>query len=158
MPMAARKLLIRLLSSFFYVGYLPLIPGTFGSLAAVLLLLPIADNPGLHIVSCLVLLVLGFLVCGPAEKEFGRKDPSRVVIDEVAGIFLSFLFIHPLDTRTILIGFFIFRLFDTLKPYPVSALQNLKGGLGIMLDDVMAAVYTNIVLQAVLRLTSCSFS
>jgi len=96
---------------------------------------------------------LGFLVSGKAEKLFQRKDPPFVVIDEVSGMLLSLLFI-PFDSRFAILAFILFRLFDAFKPYPIDKLQNLKGSLGIMCDDLVAGLYTNIVLQIVFRLVS----
>ena len=95
--------------------------------------------------------VLGFLISGRAEKLFGRKDPSCIVIDEVSGMLLSLLFI-PHDLKYIIAAFFLFRIFDTLKPFPAGRLQSLKGSTGIMIDDIIAAFYTNILLQILLRL------
>ena len=96
------------------------------------------------------LLALGFLFSGKAEKIFNKKDCRYIVIDEVAGIFISLLFV-PYSLKVALIGFFLFRIFDALKPFPAAKLQDLTGSAGIMLDDVIAGIYTNIVLQVVLR-------
>ena len=89
-------------------------------------------------------------MAGRAEIIFQQKDSRYIVIDEVAGIFLCMAFL-PYNAVLLVAGFFIFRLLDTLKPFPAGRLQNLKGSLGIMLDDLVAALYTNIILQIVLR-------
>jgi len=147
------KFLIRVISTFFGVGYFPLIPGTAASLAAVILYFLLKDNPLIYILTLAVLLVLGFLTSGKAEAAIGKKDPSSVVIDEVCGMLLSLLFL-PHNIKLVILGFFIFRLLDTLKPFPVGRLERLKGSLGIMLDDLAAGIYTNIILQLVAIFTS----
>lgn len=140
------KFLIRVSSTFFYVGYFPLIPGTAGSLAGLGIYFLLKNNPLFYLLILLGLSVLGFLASEEAEKVFNRKDPSCVVIDEVCGMLLALLFV-PYDIRLVIIGFFVFRLLDTLKPFPLGRLERMKGGLGIMLDDIAAGAYTNIILQ-----------
>ncbi|MBM3249285.1 MAG: phosphatidylglycerophosphatase A [Candidatus Omnitrophica bacterium] len=152
--MPIREKTIKILATFFYVGYLPLIPGTFGSLAG-LLLYYLAG--GKVVLLTLVILVLGFLVSGEAERATGRKDNRVIVIDEVAGMLLSLLFV-PFAPKFMLIGFLVFRFFDMVKPYPCGAFQKLKGSAGIMSDDIIAALYTNLALQLILRFASLRLS
>ena len=147
------KSLIKILSTFFYVGYLPLIPGTFGSMAGIGLFYLIRANPIVLVSFTVILIVIGFFVSGKTEQITQKKDPSCVVIDEVCGMLLSLLFI-PYDIKLVIAAFFLFRILDTLKPFPIGRLERLKGGLGIMCDDLVAGLYVNIILQAVLRLTS----
>lgn len=147
------KFLTRLISTFFYTGYFPLIPGTAGSLAGLLVYFLVKNNPSVYIFTLAALLVLGFLASSRSEELIGRKDPSCVVIDEVCGMLLGLLFV-PYDVKLVIIAFFMFRLMDTLKPYPVGRLERLKGGLGIMMDDIAAGLYTNIILQAIIIFTS----
>jgi len=151
--MDIRKFTFKTLSTFFYIGYLPFIPGTFASIVGVFLFYLIKDNSAMHILFTLTLIILGFLVAGKAEEIFQRKDARCIVIDEVAGMLLSLIFI-PYDIKLVIIAFIIFRILDALKPYPAGTLQNLKGSLGIMSDDIIAGLYTNIILQVVLRLAS----
>jgi phosphatidylglycerophosphatase A len=148
-----RKLILKLLASFFYVGYLPFMPGTFGSLAGLLLFYFARNNPAMQITLTCGLAALGFLASGPAEKVIGRKDSPHIVIDEISGMCISLLFL-PYNFTTVLCAFFIFRLLDTLKPYPAYDLESKRGSIGIMSDDIVAGLYTNIILQAVLRFTS----
>jgi phosphatidylglycerophosphatase A len=83
-----------------------------------------------------------------AEKIFWRKDASQIVFDEVVGAFIS-VFLLPKKIEYIILAFFIFRFFDIVKPYPIRKIdEKVKGGFGVMLDDVIAAVYTNLTLQA----------
>ncbi|MCM8789576.1 MAG: phosphatidylglycerophosphatase A, partial [Candidatus Omnitrophica bacterium] len=86
-------------------------------------------------------------------QAFEKKDAKNIVIDETSGMMLSLLFL-PYQSKILILGFFIFRLLDTLKPYPAGRIQNIKGSIGVMGDDIVAAVYTNIILQAVTRLVS----
>lgn len=132
-------------------------PGTFASLTAILLYYLIKGNYFIYLATTIVLIILGFLITGEAEKIFNRKDSSFIVIDEVSGMLLSLMFI-PYNVRLVILSFIIFRILDTLKPYPAGSLQNLKGSSGIMGDDIIAALYTNIVLQVVLRLASFKIS
>ncbi len=145
------------LSTFFYVGYLPLIPGTFGSFAAMLFVYLFRGDILSYGLFTLLVILVGLLVAGRAENILNKKDAPCIVIDEVAGVFISFMFV-PFDLKLFIIGFIVFRLLDTLKPYPAGYFQRLKGSLGIMGDDLVAAVYTNIILQAVLRFTSLRIS
>ncbi|MFA5411126.1 MAG: phosphatidylglycerophosphatase A [Candidatus Omnitrophota bacterium] len=151
--MPVRNSIIKIISTFFYVGYLPLIPGTFGSIAGLFLFYLLHHNAFIYAASLLALMLLGFLTCGEAEQIFQKKDARYIVIDEVIGMLLSLLFI-PYDIKLVVIAFFLFRLLDTLKPYPAGKLQGLRGSIGIISDDIIAGLYTNIILQAVLRLAS----
>ncbi|MBI4707024.1 MAG: phosphatidylglycerophosphatase A [Candidatus Omnitrophica bacterium] len=151
--MKIRDFIAKFFASCFGIGYLPLIPGTFGSIAGLFLVYLVRNNTAAYIVAMIVVVVLGFLLSGPAERAVGKKDARCIVIDEVSGIMVSFLFI-PFEIKFVVFGFFVFRLMDTLKPYPAGKLQCLKGSTGIMLDDLIAGIYTNLVLQVVLRLAS----
>ena len=135
-------------ATFFSVGKLPVAPGTWGSLCGVIIYLLVQKVELLYMGSTAILLVIGFSVCGKAEKFLKEKDPHSVVIDEVGAMMLCFLFI-PFSLVNVFVGFFVFRFFDIVKPYPANKLQNLKGSAGIMLDDVVAAIYTNLALRAV---------
>jgi phosphatidylglycerophosphatase A len=152
-----RKFIIVTISTFFYVGYLPFIPGTFGSLAGLLLVYLIKGNIIFYVLVTLALLNLGFLVTTEAEEILGRKDARPIVIDEVCGMLIAFLFV-PCDIQLVIIGFFIFRLLDTVKPPPSDRLERLKGAIGVMSDDIVAGIYTNIILQVVLRLATFRIS
>ncbi len=134
-----------------YSGYLPKAPGTWGSLAGLLLFLPLRTLPlPVYGAVVLALLILGISAAGAAEKILDQSDPGVVVIDEIVGILIT-LFAAPDKPWIWLAGFLIFRFFDILKPFPIRLIdQRFKGGYGIMFDDVMAGLYSLIVLQAVL--------
>lgn len=127
-------------------GYFPKAPGTFASaLAATSFYF---FNPAWQVLSLLIItsLILGILFTPYIEQNSG-KDPGLIVIDEVAGQWLAFLFL-PLNNPAILItGFILFRVFDIWKPLGINNLQTLKSGWGVMLDDILAGVYANIILQ-----------
>ena len=137
-------------------------PGTWGSAAGLLwwaLVVRYAHQKGgphEFIFDSLVVLT-AILLCGVAAAFIGKKDPSEVILDEFAAMPLVFLFNpHVYGGATslvfILLGFLFFRLFDITKPFGIKALEKLPGGFGIVLDDVMAAIYANLALQAVSRL------
>jgi phosphatidylglycerophosphatase A len=141
--------LVRFVSSVCFLGYLPLMPGTFGSLAGIAVFLLMKDVRGVAL-ACAAAMCAGFLVAGRAERVFGEKDSRFIVIDEVAGMLLGMLFV-PRNLTLALIGLLMFRIFDTLKPFPAGRLQDLKGSVGVMLDDVIAGLYTLLVMQLILR-------
>ena len=144
-----RERRVRILATFFGTGYLPLAPGSWGALAGLLIYASfLRDNLFLHIFLLLIVTFLGFRVCAPAEKIFKKKDAGVIVIDEVAGILLSLLFI-PSKTLYIFLAYFLFRLFDTIKPPPTDRIEELSGSYGIMFDDLIAGLYANICLHAI---------
>jgi len=89
--------------------------------------------------------IIGAIVTNQLEKEWG-EDPSKVVIDEIIGVWITLLFV-PLTWQNILIGFVLFRVFDIWKPLGIRSLEAIKNGWGVMLDDVLAGIYANIILQ-----------
>ena len=142
------KTLIKMASSGLYAGYSPFASGTVGSAWSVLIFLQLERYPGIYLVVVGLLFLLGFLVCSPAEEIFGRKDSRRIVIDEIASLCLVYLFIKP--TWLMLgAGFVLFRFFDIIKPPPARRIQALQGARGVMLDDVVAALYTVVCLSAI---------
>ena len=148
--MDIRKTIIKIISTFFYIGYLPFIPGTFGSIAGVFLYYLLKDSISIYTIFSCILIILGFLVSGPAERMLNKKDASCIVIDEVCGMLLSLIFL-PYDIKIVVLAFILFRILDALKPFPLDRLQRLKASPGIMADDLVAGLYTNIILQIVLR-------
>ncbi len=152
-----RRFLVKTLSTFFFIGYLPLIPGTFGSIAGLLLFWLSGANPAFHLVILSALLFIGLAVAKDAEVIFGRKDSSRIVIDEVCGMLIALLFL-PADIRVVITAFLLFRILDAFKAWPASKAEELPQGIGVMADDIVAGIYTNIILQVVLRAASLTFS
>ena len=149
---ALRNFLIKTISTFFFVGYLPLIPGTFGSIAGLgLFYLLLGSSWVFYFLFILCIMVLGLLTSGRMEKLLNKKDPGCIVIDEVMGMLIALSFLPP-EPKIIILAFFMFRILDTLKPYPAGRLQNMHGAVGVMGDDLVAGLYANIVLQVILRL------
>jgi phosphatidylglycerophosphatase A len=145
-----KDFLVKTITTGFGVGYLPLMPGTYGSLVGLGIFWLVRDNLIAQATAILILLSLGFWLSGPAEKLFKQKDPPRIIIDEISGMLLSLLFI-PYDLTLALIAFLLFRILDTLKAYPSGKIQHIRGSIGVMGDDIIAAVYTNLILQIVTR-------
>jgi phosphatidylglycerophosphatase A len=129
-------------------GYSPLAPGTAGSLVGVLLFLPLAGLAWpVQLAATTALTLVGVLAAGRAARLVGRKDPGLVVVDEVAGQWITFLAL-PFTPVTALAGFLLFRVMDILKPWPARDLERLPGGFGIMADDVAAGIYAQLLLRA----------
>ena len=135
-------------------GLIPLMPGTFGSLAALPLLIPfIWLSPYALLIAAVLASVVGIYLCGKTADDMQVHDHGSIVWDEVAGILLTFLWV-PLSPLTVLLGFVLFRFFDILNPWPIKPIDKyLAGGLGIMLDDVVAGIMACASLHAILLLT-----
>lgn len=143
-------------------GRAPIAPGTFGSLTAAILLFLPGRLPGVPpwsltfaMISLAVVFFAGVWSAGKAEKIHG-KDPGIVVIDEVAGMIVTFILL-PTTPLALVLGFFLFRAMDILKPFPVRLFERAPGGWGVMLDDVMAGVYSNLLLRLSLYLWGIVF-
>lgn len=143
--------LIRMLSTFFYIGRWPAGPGTAASLAGAFLAVIFQNNWFLYIVLFIAVTVTGFKVCDRMEEIEEKKDPGCIVIDEVSGILIAF-FALPLNWATFWTAFFLFRAFDMFKIYPVGKFEKLGGAKGIMMDDIMAGIYTFVIMQIAVRL------
>jgi phosphatidylglycerophosphatase A len=131
-----------------YAGRFPVAPGTAGTVVGVLLYLGIKDLAPLWYLSlCVLLFLAGTWAAGRAEKILGCTDCPSIVIDEIAGYIVA-MFMAPTSWGFIVAGFILFRAFDIAKPWPLRRLEELHGGLGVMLDDIGAGMYANLVLQA----------
>ncbi len=141
----------RLLATTLYSGYFPVAPGTVGAAAAVLLIWFAGLEQGFPLLGLVLLTtLLGVWAAGRVENLWQEEDPSRVNLDEVAGMMVSLLFL-PRTGMVFILAFIAFRFFDILKPVPVSTAERLPHGWGIMADDIMAGIYTNIILQLVVH-------
>lgn len=142
-----KKKIVLLVSSFFWSGYFPFASGTAGTLA----FLPFyyfifrGMNPVLYALCTIAIILTGIWASNYAIVIHGRKDPKQVVIDEVAGYMMTMLFI-PYTAERMIIGFFLSRFFDILKPYPARQAESFDGGTGVMMDDVVAGAQANIVM------------
>jgi phosphatidylglycerophosphatase A len=135
-----------------YIGYVPVAPGTFGSAAglAVFYLVRSTGSNFVEAAAIVVLFAIGVWSGTEAEHHFGGIDPAPVVMDEVVGMLVTLAFIH-VNWVGALVGFLVFRIFDVFKPWPAAQFEKLPGGLGVMADDGMAAVYSNLVVQVLVR-------
>jgi phosphatidylglycerophosphatase A len=142
---------ILMLATGFGVGYSPIAPGTLGTLVAIPIYYFLSAIPSpVYEVTLIAFFFLSVWISEYAEISFGKKDDRRIVIDEVMGFFIAVLWL-PKTTRFMIIGFFLFRFFDILKPFPIRRLEKgLRRGYGVVLDDVLAGVYANIVLHLIL--------
>jgi phosphatidylglycerophosphatase A len=140
-----------IVATVFGVGYVPFAPGTFGSLAGLLLWAAVPADPLSQGVAIVAIFVIGSWSGNVAERHFARTDPGQVVIDEVLGMLITLYFI-PVGWPGALAGFLLFRAADIVKPYPANRLEKLHGGVGVMADDAMAAVYANLTLRGVVAL------
>jgi len=132
------------------VGYVPVAPGTAGSAVGLVLWAILPASAVVQTTVILVMLVAGSITGSVAEKHFKRTDPRQVVLDEVMGMLITLYHIPGLTWFGAAIGFLVFRAADVVKPFPANRLERLHGGLGIMADDAMAAVYANLVLRLIL--------
>jgi phosphatidylglycerophosphatase A len=130
-----------------FIGYIPFAPGTFGSAAAFIVFILLKPSILAQILILVFTVPIGIISSHFAEKLLNEKDSSHIVIDEFCGYFLSMLFV-PFSIANCLAAFFLFRFFDILKPFPIRKMETaLKGGYGVVADDLLAAVYSNLILQ-----------
>ena len=136
-----------------YCGYFPFAPGTVGSAAGLLFYALVwwTKSPIVEVAMIAALFAAGVWAGTTAERYFGGVDPGPIVIDEVVGMLITLAFI-PVGWSGALAGFFLFRVFDVIKPFPAGRLEALHGGLGVMADDAMAAVYANLTLRLMMWL------
>ncbi len=144
-----RKCLILTVATGVGSGFLPLVPGTWGTLLAaglyIILFIFISLSPWLLYVLSLLLFLVGVWSAGKAEQYFETRDPCQVVIDEIAGYFVAVMFFIP-SLQLAVISFILFRLFDILKPFPLRRLEKMPEGWGVMLDDIGAGLYAALIL------------
>lgn len=135
-------------ATFFGVGHFPIASGTVATAAALLVYIPAYLTGGDPLVFGLALFftVAGVAAATSLEKALGYHDPSEVVVDEVAGLFVTMLWL-PLTVWTCVAGFLLFRLFDVLKPWPASRAERMPGGWGIMADDLVCGVMANLLIR-----------
>ena len=134
------------------VGYIPFAPGTFGSLAGLVVWWLVPSTVPIQLTLIAAIFVVGSWSGSVAERHFASTDPDPVVIDEVLGMLVT-LFLNPVGWVGAGLGFLLFRLSDIVKPYPANKLEQLHGGVGVMADDFMAAVYANLALRAIIVLS-----
>jgi len=141
----------RFIGSGFFTGYFPIASGTVGSLAALIIyLIPGFEQLFVIIPSIVIFMVYGIYVGTKFEAEYG-KDPAQCTIDEVVGMWISLVAL-PKTFTIVAIAFILWRILDIIKPPPARNLERLKGGLGIMIDDMISGIYTLIIMLLVVYL------
>jgi phosphatidylglycerophosphatase A len=143
-PAGARAWVAHVLAVWFGCGHLPVMPGTWGTLGAIPLYLVLRPLGLPAVAACAVVVTLvGIWAAGVVERRLGSKDPQIVCIDEVAGVFVTWLAAptSASDWRALVAGVVLFRIFDQWKPWPARAAERLGGGAGVMLDDVVAGIW-----------------
>jgi len=156
-PAAARTPPERLalaVASGFGSGLVPFASGTAGSLVAVPLVIGWrhwAGDGAPYLLGCLLWAALAVICAGVAVRVWREPDPARVTVDEIAGMFVTFIGV-PLSWLSVLAGLFFFRLYDVLKPFPARRLERLPGGWGVTLDDLVAGLYAAATIHLLLRL------
>jgi phosphatidylglycerophosphatase A len=132
----------------FFIGKIPVASGTFGSLIGLPLCFLLSRLNFLQSASVILIFILFAIgIASAAEKILKQKDPGQIVIDEIAGLMVALAGL-PFNLKTVLAGFIVFRVFDILKPFPIRILDtSVKGGSGVVLDDVLAGIYSNLVVR-----------
>jgi phosphatidylglycerophosphatase A len=139
----------KLIGSGFYTGYIPFASGTWGSLAALIIyLIPGFEKPVILIPAIVIFAILGVITGNKFDVVYG-KDPAECTVDEVVGMWISLLFL-PKTIIVVTLAFFSWRAMDIIKPPPARQLEKLHGGIGIMIDDVVAGLYSLLLLHLIL--------
>ncbi len=138
-----KKIFVRFMGSAGFIGYLPVMPGTFGSMVGVALSWYLIDKlsvpVGIFIISCFVMALISQIFAGRSEKYFNKTDPGEYVLDEVLGQMITFVGI-TFSFKAFIMGFLYFRFFDIIKPGYINSVQQVPGGAGIDLDDIIAGL------------------
>ncbi len=140
----------------FGAGFSPVVPGTMGTLLAI----PIyyfgsSISSPLYALTLVAFFFFSSWVSNQAERYWGTKDDRRIVIDEIMGFLVTMLWV-PKSISSMIAGFILFRFFDILKPFPIRHLERVESGFGVVLDDVLAGIYSNIILHLIWRFWSWS--
>ncbi len=144
------RIFTKIIATFFGMGYSPLASGTAGSaLAAVIIWFFLPTQSYWYIAGVLVFIPLAAPFCGVGEKFWKVEDSRKIVLDEAVGMAITYAYIQK-DWRLFLVGFFLFRLYDIIKIPPAGAAEKIKGGWGVLLDDVVVGIYANIGLWIVI--------
>jgi phosphatidylglycerophosphatase A len=149
--MQFREKAVMFLATGGYVGNIPVAPGTFGSLLGIPLCYAFAQvRLPLAVLGAVGLIVFAIWIAQLAETITKQKDPGKIVIDEIAGMSVTLIGV-PFHLTSVVVGFFIFRVLDILKPFPIRSLERrIAGGAGVVLDDVAAGIFGNILVRLIL--------
>jgi phosphatidylglycerophosphatase A len=152
--MKFREQAVIFLATGFFIGTVPFAPGTFGSIVGLPIVFLLSRlNLLLSISFILLFIFFAVGIASAAEKILNQQDPAKIVIDEIAGLMVTFTGL-PFNLTTAIAGFIIFRAFDILKPFPIRTLERkLAGGTGVVFDDVLAGIYANLILRLAFYIT-----
>ena len=136
-----------------YLGYVPVAPGTFGSALGLAVFVAVRSTGSVAVELGVIALIfaVGIWAGTVAEHHFGGIDPGPIVLDEVLGMLIT-LALLPVNVTGAIVGFLLFRVLDVIKPWPSARLEKLPGGLGVMADDGMAAIYGNLAMRGLITL------
>lgn len=137
-----------------YLGHVPVAPGTFGSAAGLVVFYAVRSTGSTVIELSVIILLfaIGIWAGTVAERHYGGVDPAPIVLDEVVGMLIT-LALLPVSAAGAIVGFFVFRVLDVVKPWPSGRFERLPGGLGVMADDGMAALYGNLAMRGLIAVT-----
>jgi len=141
----------KIIATVFFIGYFTFAPGTVASVFAMAILWIFTPSDTVILFIIITSLILGTVTSEKVAKESNSKDPSYVVIDEFAGYLVAVVFL-PMNWQVLVAGFVLFRFFDILKPPPIRQAEKIGGGLGIMLDDFLAGIFSNLLIRVFLLL------
>ncbi|MDD4203009.1 MAG: phosphatidylglycerophosphatase A [Candidatus Omnitrophica bacterium] len=141
------KRIAKIAATFFGLGYLPFMPGTWGAIAGVAIF-SLLNGGWSFVILTIFITIIGFFVSDLVAKEKNEGDPSIIVIDEVSGQMIAYIGLS-FSWQIALLGFVFFRAFDILKPLGIRSMEKIKGGYGIMLDDIVSGIYANIVVRII---------
>jgi phosphatidylglycerophosphatase A len=144
---AVMQALLKHIATLGPIGYIPVGPGTFGSLAGLLCLWFFPLPPRWHLLLIIAGSIIGSIAATAAEKQFGQKDSGKIIIDEFIGFYVAAFYI-PHTPALLIAAFLLFRLFDIFKPLMIRTIERtLRNGKGVMADDILAGIYANVLLQ-----------
>ena len=146
--MKPNKILV-LLGTSLFTGYIPIAPGTFGSLLAIPLIVLLSKNTNIYLLVAIIISTIGVISATHLGKAWKKKDDQRITIDEFAGMMVTLLFIKT-TWWILIIGFILFRFFDIVKPLFIRSVERAPGGFGVMLDDIVSGIFANLCLRLIL--------
>ena len=143
-----RERAVLFLATGFFIGTVPFAPGTFGSIIGLPICFLISRLDMLiGVIGAILFILFAITIAAAAEKVLNKRDAGEIVIDEIAGLIVTFVGI-PFNLKTMIAGFILFRAFDILKPFPIRVLEKkVAGGPGVVLDDILAGLYANLILR-----------
>lgn len=139
-------MLSKIIATVFFIGYFPVAPGTMASAFVITFLLIFKPDNMILLAILIVALFVGIVSSEILAKHYKVKDPNWIVIDEFVGCLTAVIFL-PIDWKILLAGFLIFRFFDIIKPPPIRQAERIGGGLGIMIDDLLAGIISNLLIR-----------